>query len=71
MARISQLIEQAVERAVQKVLAGRPVPSHVTLKQAAEMLGVHANTASKLGLRRSKTGLIPYEEVLDKRKVYY
>jgi hypothetical protein len=67
---LTALIEQAVERALQRALAARPVPTQVTLKQAAEMLGVSTATARKLGMRRSKTGLIPYEEVLEKRKVW-
>lgn len=53
--------------AVEEVLARRPVPSSVTLKQAAEMLDISPNTARKLGLRRNKANLIPYEEVLAAR----
>ena len=49
---------------VEEVLARRPVPTAVTLDQAAEMLGVHRNTARKLKLQRNAAGLIPYEEVL-------
>jgi hypothetical protein len=60
-------IERAVERAVEKVLAGRPVPTAVTLKQAAEMLGISRNTAGKLKLPRNRAGLIPYEDVLAAR----
>jgi hypothetical protein len=53
--------------AAEEVLARRPVPSAVTLKQAAEMLGISANTARKLGLLRNAAGLIPYEAVLAAR----
>lgn len=44
-----------------------PVPTAVTLTQAAEMLGISRNTARKLNLRRNGAGLIPYEAVLDAR----
>lgn len=53
--------------AVEEVLARRPVPSAVTLKQAAEMLGISPNTARKLNLPRNAAGLIPYEAVLAAR----
>lgn len=53
--------------AVEEVLARRPVPSAVTLKQAAEMLGISPNTARKLKLPRNRAGLIPYEAVLAAR----
>lgn len=49
---------------MEEVLARRPVPNAVTLKQAAEILGVHPNTARKLNLPRNKAGLINYEDVL-------
>lgn len=50
--------------AVEEVLARRPVPTHVTLKQACEMLDISPNTARKLRLPRNAAGLIPYEAVL-------
>lgn len=53
--------------AAEEVLARRPVPTSVTLKQAAEMLGISPNTARKLNLPRNKSGLIPYESVLAAR----
>ncbi|MCU1317500.1 MAG: hypothetical protein JWN63_2822 [Candidatus Acidoferrum typicum] len=53
--------------AVEEVLARRPVPSAVTLKQAAEMLSISPNTARKLNLPRNRAGLIPYEAVLAAR----
>ena len=52
---------------VEEVLARRPVPTAVTLDQAAQMLGVHRNTARKLKLPRNAAGLIPYEAVLAAR----
>ena len=53
--------------AAEEVLARRPVPSAVTLKQAAEMVDISPNTARKLNLRRNGAGLIPYEVVLEAR----
>lgn len=53
--------------AAEEILARRPVPSSVTLKQAAEMLGISPNTARKLKLPRNAAGLIPYESVLEAR----
>ena len=50
--------------AAEEVLARRPVPTAVTLKQAAEMLNVSPNTARAYKMRRNAAGLIPYEEVL-------
>lgn len=53
--------------AAEEVLARRPVPTAVTLKQAAQMLGISRNTAAKLNFPRNRTGLIPYEAVLEAR----
>jgi hypothetical protein len=62
------LTDQEVRRvaiaAAEEVLARRPVPTAVTLKQAAEILNVHPNTARKLNLPRNRAGLINYEDVL-------
>lgn len=52
---------------VEEMLARRPVPCAVTLRQAAEMLNISRNTASKLNLPRNSAGLIPYEAVLAAR----
>lgn len=60
-------IRQIVAAAVEEVLARRPVPTAVTLKQAAEMLGICPNTARKLKLPRNSSGLVPYEAVLSAR----
>lgn len=54
-------------RAAEVALMRRPTPSAVTLKQAAEILGISRNTATKLNLPRNKAGLIPYEDVLAAR----
>lgn len=58
---------QVAIAAVEEVLARRPVPTSVTLKQAAEMLDISPNTARKLKLPRNSAGLIPYEAVLAAR----
>lgn len=59
-----QEARQIAVAAVEEVLARRPVPSAVTLKQAAELLNIHPNTAAKLNLPRNRAGLINYEDVL-------
>lgn len=58
-------------RAAEEVLARRPVPTMVTLKQAAEMLDISVPTARKLNLPRNKCGRIPYEAVLAARDSKY
>jgi hypothetical protein len=60
-------MRQIAIAAVEEVLARRPVPTAVTLKQAAEMLEISPNTARKLKLPRNRVGLIPYEAVLEAR----
>lgn len=60
-------IGQIIARTVEEVLARRPVPTAVTLKQAAEMLGISPNTARKLNLPRNLAGSIPYDAVLAAR----
>jgi hypothetical protein len=60
-------IRRVAIAAAEEVLARRPVPTSVTLKQAAEMLCISRNTAHKLKLPRSESGLIPYEAVLAAR----
>lgn len=62
-----QELRRVAVAAAEEVLARRPVPNSVTLKQAAEMLGVCRNTAAKLNLPRNGAGLIPYEAVLEAR----
>jgi hypothetical protein len=63
----NQDIRKVAIAAAEEVLARRPVPTAVTLKQAAEMLGMSPNTARKLKLPRNSAGLIPYEAVLAAR----
>lgn len=62
-----QDIRKVAIAAAEEVLARRPVPTAVTLKQAAEILGISPNTARKLKLPRNSAGLIPYEAVLAAR----
>lgn len=47
--------------AAQVALAQRPVPTHVSVKQAAEMLGLSCRTIARLKLPRNAAGRIPYE----------
>jgi hypothetical protein len=60
-------VRRVAVAAVEEVLARRPIPTAVTLKQAAEMLSVSVSTARKLKLPRNLAGLIPYESVLAAR----
>jgi hypothetical protein len=60
-------VRRVAVAAAEEVLARRPIPSAVTLKQAAEMLDISPNTARKLKLPRNRAGLIPYEAVLAAR----
>lgn len=62
-----QDIRKVAIAAAEEVLARRPVPTAVTLKQAAQMLDMSPNTARKLKLPRNAAGLIPYEAVLAAR----
>lgn len=62
-----QEVRQIAIAVAEEVMARRPVPTHVTLKQAAEMLNMAPNTARKLNLPRNEAGLIPYEAVLAAR----
>ena len=54
-------------RAVELALARLPLPSAVTLTEAARMLNICRDTARKLNLPRNCAGLIPYEAVLAAR----
>lgn len=53
--------------AAQLALSQRPVPTHVSVKQAAEILGVSSRTIARLNLPRNSVGRIPYEEVIAAR----
>lgn len=65
-AEIEAIAVRAVEIYVQKN-PPLPQPSHVTCKQAAEMLGVHSNTVTGLlrtgKLKLNGIGKIPVEQV--------
>ena len=45
--------------------AERPVPSCVSVAEAAEMLGVSTRTVVRMKLPRNKAGKIPYRAVLE------
>lgn len=62
-----QDMRQIAVAAAEEVLARRPVPSSVTMAQAAEILGVSVRTVSRLKLQRNAAGRIPYEAVLEAR----
>lgn len=47
--------------------AARPVPSCVTVVEAARMLGVSTRTVTRMNLPRNAVGKIPYEAVLAAR----
>lgn len=65
------LTEQEALRLIKTALAlhaaERPVPSCVSVEQAAEMLGVSTKTITRMRLPRNKAGKIPYEAVLEAR----
>jgi hypothetical protein len=60
--------EEAVDL-IRKALAihdaERPVPTCVTVAEAAEMLGVSKRTAIRMKLPRNKAGKVPYRAVLE------
>ncbi|MGV0128898.1 helix-turn-helix domain-containing protein [Burkholderia gladioli] len=62
-----QLIERTVELALERHAARTPRPSHVTITQAAEMLGLSRHTVSKMvhsnQMKLNRCGLIPIEQV--------
>lgn len=45
--------------------AERPVPSHVSVAEAAEMLGVTTRTISRMKPQRNKAGKIPYRWIVE------
>lgn len=45
--------------------AERPVPTHVSVEQAAEMLDVSTRTIIRMKLPRNAAGKIPYRAVLE------
>jgi hypothetical protein len=54
-------------RAAEIALAQRPNPSHVTVAQAAQMLGVSSRTIARMNLPRNSLGRIAYEDVIAAR----
>ena len=71
-AEITGIIEQAVEKAVWKAMARMPKsdtfrPAQVTQGQAAEILGLHRTTVTKLlknkSLNLNACGMIPMKEL--------
>lgn len=65
------LTEQEALELIRKALvihdAQRPVPSCVSVADAAEMLGVSTRTVIRMKLPRNAAGKIPYEAVLEAR----
>lgn len=65
------LTESEAMELIRKALAihdaQRPVPSCVSVAEAAEMLGVSTRTAIRMKLPRNAAGKIPYEAVLEAR----
>jgi predicted DNA-binding transcriptional regulator YafY len=63
------LTEQEAMDLIRKALAirdaERPVPSHVSVEQAAEMLDVSPRTIIRMKLQRNAAGKIPYRVVLE------
>lgn len=45
--------------------AERPLPSHVSVPDAAEMLGIHRRTLERMKPPRNGVGKIPYRWVLE------
>jgi predicted DNA-binding transcriptional regulator YafY len=63
------LTEQEAMDLIRKALAirdaERPVPSHVSVEQAAEMLNVSSRTVIRMKLPRNAAGKIPYRALLE------
>jgi hypothetical protein len=57
-------INELADQLLARFSAQRPVPSSVTLIQAAEILGVSVRTAARFDLPRNEAGRINYEDVL-------
>lgn len=56
------------EIAVERYAARHPRPTHVTISQAAKILGIGRGTAAKLfGAKRNACGMVPIEVVDDAR----
>jgi hypothetical protein len=59
-------VDAALE-ALARFAAAHPLPTQVTAKEAARMLGVSGRTISRMRLPRNSAGKIPYEAVLEAR----
>lgn len=63
------LTEQEAMDLIRKALAirdaERPVPPHVSVTEAAEMLGVSTRTVVRMKLPRNKAGKIPYRVLIE------
>lgn len=57
---------EIARRAAELVLSGRPVPSTVSMRQGAEMLGVSERTIRRMCPPRAAGNQIPYSWVLER-----
>lgn len=62
-----QEVNAIAVRAAEIALAQRPVPSTVTVGEAAKMLNVSPRTIIRMNMKRNSVGRIPYEEVIAAR----
>ena len=66
---VNMLTQEEAVDLIRKALAihdaERPVPTCVTVAEAAEMLGVSKRTAIRMKLPRNKAGKVPYRAVLE------
>jgi hypothetical protein len=60
-----QELREIIQLAIREALVMRPVPPHVTVTQAAEMMQLDRKTVAKLNLPRNKAGRIPYSAIMD------
>lgn len=59
-----QDVTALVDAAIARVLAGRPVPSTVSIAQAAEMLDVSTRTILRMNPPKAAGNKVPYSWVL-------
>jgi hypothetical protein len=62
---VRRIAVDAAMEALTRFAATHPMPSAVSISQAAEMLNVSGRTVTRLKLPRNKTGKIPVEAVLN------
>lgn len=60
-----ELAVAAAREALARFRSDNPLPTSVSVADAAEMLGVSTRTVSRLKLPRNKVGRIPYSAILD------